>query len=696
MAVKRNIPAKHSYHRPLLADILPFEVPPTFSNGGFFNFVTSYNVRYDQHAGEPVIVWNCSSSKVDEAIQTIFNTVPSSSDWPKSRTIRRDGKIVVERYWKMPRQSLRTIPYGFNIAHKEREFRRLSIIHPRNQIAVADFYARNSSQILHYAGLSDISIRFPVSVAKSVKFSDRLFAERKSQIVDTVEQQAKEYENIGSYFSYKYYSNIFKFYEHYKYHNAERKFDFLLKLDVSKCFDSIYTHSLPWSTLGTTACKDHLGCSKLTFGGRFDKLLQDMNQGETNGIVIGPEFSRIFAEIILQKVDRNFVEAMTKHDLVHRTDFQAFRYVDDYFVFCSSRVEQATVERELSFVLREMKLGINVAKTEKINKPMITNLTIAKNAVRDVFSRNIHAKCVEFDNPADPDDPYLVFQTKVSPSNLIVEFKSVLKQFEIEYKNILNYTFAALERNTKGIFDKHESSSELHRSERELAKSVLGVLEFAFFVYAADPRVNISVRLARLISLIVDELHRLGLNRDLKNQVLKFAFDNLSRQLKKSSAKYSPNIEVMYLVLALKKLGRGYLVPEEVLSSYFGFSMDKDTGEYNDTEGIDYFAATVLLNYSTSKGKYAKLREAAENSLLARFSRRSAYASQDTEQLLIYLDMITCPFVSDTTKVKLASAFGHSIFQLWSLQACSDYWFTDWHGFDLSLSLDKKRTREVY
>ena len=33
--------------------------------------------------------------------------------------------------------------------------------------------------------------------------------------------------------------------------------------------------------------------------------MQNLNYGETNGIVIGPEFSRIFAELILQEIDKS-------------------------------------------------------------------------------------------------------------------------------------------------------------------------------------------------------------------------------------------------------------------------------------------------------------------------------------------------------------------------------------------------------
>ena len=695
MADKHSFRSQHSYHRPLLSDTLPFEVPPTFGNGGFFDFVTRYNVRLRTQKKKRFVVWECSSSKVDEAICVLFDANTSSK--PMNTTIRRNGKTIVERSWDLNAGAMRTIPFGFNIAHKEREFRRLTVVHPRNQIAVADFYTKNNAQILYYTNLSDVSIRFPSAVSKSTKFSDRLFSERKSDIRDTIEQQIKEYENLGSYFTYKYYSNIFKFYEHYKYLNAEKKFDFLLRLDISKCFDSIYTHSLPWSTLGLTACKDHLSCSKETFGGRFDRLIQEMNQGETNGIVIGPEFSRIFAEVILQKVDRTFLEQMSKqYRLKHRSDFQVFRYVDDYFIFCTDDVDANVVEKTLGLVLREMKLSINSGKRELISKPIITRLTMAKNSIRDALTENIEVQCIKYENPSDPSNPKLVYHPKVQASNLIVELKTILKQNEVEYKNVLNYTFAALEKNARTIFNKFTVSSKEHRLDKVLTKELLGILEFAFFIYASDPRINISVRLARLVSMLVDELHYLGVNRDLKHQVMKYTFDNLTRQLKKSSSKQKPNIEVMYLILALRKLGRDYFLSEDVLASYFGFSYDEHKKKFIGSQSIDYFASTVLLSYTTSKKRYARLREAIEASILERFDARACYARRDTELIMIYLDLVTCPYVSMPTKMKLALTYGHSVQQLRALKACSNYWFTDWEGFDLSLSLDKKRTREVY
>ena len=710
MVNKRSIPANYSYHRPILSDVHPFEVPPTFSNAGFFDFVTRHDVRLEQRGSDTFVVWECSDSRLDQVIQLLFKTCrkhPLASpplrkdrktiENPTQINFQRDGKTIQKRSWKLSEQAMRTKPYGFDIAHKQRELRRLSVIHPRNQLAVAHFYNRNSSNIIYHSGLSEFSIRHPASVARTVKFSDRLFNERRSEISDSVEQSSKEYENLGSFFSYRSYSNIFKFFEHYKYHNAEKKFDLLLRLDVSKCFDSIYTHSLPWSTLGTAAAKDFLDKSRYTFGGRFDRLMQEMNQGETNGIVIGPEFSRIFAEVILQFADRNFQRSMLEvHGYRNRDDYQAFRYVDDYFIFCTSQVDLIHVERQLGIALKELKLGVNASKSTVIKKPIITKLTIAKNRVRVVFGECIEIYENDVEYPVGTGALVKKYTPRVRSNNLIVGCKSILDETGVEYKDILNYSFAALERNTFTVFRKNEQTKISLRDDGKLTQALIGILEFSFFTYAADPRVNVSIRLARLISMMVDRMNKAGVGRDSKHQVFKYIFDNVARQLRRTSTKGQPNIEVMYLILALRKLGREYLVSEEALAGYFGMDNSGQGTSYKAGSEIDYFAVTVGLSYVTGKRRYSRFRKALEEALVARVRSRAAYVHNESEPLMAYLDIVCCPFVSAQTKYRLARVYGHSVADFRAIKSASAFWFTDWKGFDLSIALDKKRTREVY
>ncbi len=691
---RRKLEARYNYQRPIITDVLPFEVPPSFSNGGYFHFLTLYNVRMLQVGGERRVKWDCDSSRLDGVISILFGTTAKNSNTFKTFREMRDGKSIEVRSWSIRPQW--TKPFQFNISHKERDFRQLTVIHPRNQLLVADFYNRNSAQMIYQCCRSNFSIRKPSAVVKSTKFSDRMHKEKRASSHDTIEQHDKEYENLGSYFVYKSYSNIFKFYEHYKYHNAEKKFGKLLRLDISKCFDSIYTHSLPWTILGAEATKDNLKVSKGTFGGRFDALLQQMNQGETNGIVIGPEFSRIFAEIILQGVDRRLEEKLSVEDkLSHQSDYEIFRYVDDYFVFFNDDVISEKVTRYLSVLLKEVKLGLNTGKSEILEKPIITSLTIAKNRVGKLFADHFVISESEVDHPHVPNEKVTRFDVEAKSNSLIVQFKTVLVETGVKYNDLLNYVFSAIERRTGRFFDAYDRNLEEHQNPRQLTKAMIGILEFSFFVYAAAPRVNFSLKLSRTIAEMVDRLNRAGVSRDDKNQVLKFAFDNLKREIGRSTQQEYREMETLYLILALKKLGREYTIPQSSLATYLGISVDKD-GRFFRKSRLDYFSVTVALLYIGSKGQYRGLRNFIEFDVRQTFEERSAYIGRDAELLMIYLDLQCCPHVSDATKLKLFSYFPLSIFDLPFVRLSAKYWFTNWEDFDLSVELDKKRTREVY
>ncbi|EXS67912.1 hypothetical protein BF95_26490 [Sphingobium sp. Ant17] len=53
------------------------------------------------------------------------------------------------------------------------------------------------------------------------------------------------------------------------------------------------------------------------FANEFDRLMQSMNYNETNGICVGPEISRVFAEIIFSEVDRRILRTLAdkKYDI---------------------------------------------------------------------------------------------------------------------------------------------------------------------------------------------------------------------------------------------------------------------------------------------------------------------------------------------------------------------------------------------
>jgi len=194
----------------------------------------------------------------------------------------------------------------------ESDFRELSIIHPNNQKAVSDFYEKYNSLILYYSSISQFSIRKPTKKATFTFFNDKLHSRNGDHDLEfaQIENEENEYENLKSYFTYQKYSNIHKFYESYQFHRSEKKFNKLIKIDISKCFDSIYTHTISWALFNKQIIKDNIDDSRKTFPGEFDELMQKLNANETNGIIIGPEFSRIFAELILQQIDNDILNKL--------------------------------------------------------------------------------------------------------------------------------------------------------------------------------------------------------------------------------------------------------------------------------------------------------------------------------------------------------------------------------------------------
>lgn len=61
--------------------------------------------------------------------------------------------------------------------------------------------------------------------------------------------------------------------------------------------------------------------------------MQDEFNASRDGIIIGPEFSRIYAEIILQRIDLELEKQLEKEEIFRNKDYIFYRYVDDGFLF---------------------------------------------------------------------------------------------------------------------------------------------------------------------------------------------------------------------------------------------------------------------------------------------------------------------------------------------------------------------------
>lgn len=295
MRKRKKIKLSYRKERVLFSDVLPYECPIIFSNRYLYRFLAKY-LWVGEKKRVDNITWNIlkQSKRLDEKDANAFAALLFGC-YEKGKGI---GTL-------QHRLNALFYPYHFNIAHKPNKNRTLSIIHPYSQWQVVEFYNQYKYSILYLCNQSKYSLRKPHKIAQYFYYRDRLHRKLLGHESDKVELFFNEYENLKTYFSYEKYSNIYKFYEDYRYQRAEKRFKHLVKFDLQSCFDSIYTHTISWATAGgADKVKVLPGYHGSWVGDAFDNLMQSVNARETNGIVIGPEFSRIFAEIILQYIDQ--------------------------------------------------------------------------------------------------------------------------------------------------------------------------------------------------------------------------------------------------------------------------------------------------------------------------------------------------------------------------------------------------------
>jgi len=150
----------------------------------------------------------------------------------------------------------------------------------------------------------------------------------------------------------------------FKLHNAKKAFieatsDWLVSTDIARFYPSIYTHSIAWAAYGKEKVKANLSLYEGSLADRLDALVRACNRNQTVGIPIGPETSRIIANIISARIDDDFHKAMKDNHDPARID----RLQDDWFIGVDSLEKAETILANISAIYRSYSLEINGSKT---------------------------------------------------------------------------------------------------------------------------------------------------------------------------------------------------------------------------------------------------------------------------------------------------------------------------------------------
>jgi hypothetical protein len=96
--------------------------------------------------------------------------------------------------------------------------------------------------------------------------------------------------------------------------------------DLRAFFHSIYTHSIPWAIHGKAWAKNKANRGYTHSGNLIDLLSRNLQDGQTIGLPVGPDTSRLLAEVVASAIDERLRERLK----ISSRD--ASRYIDDYTI----------------------------------------------------------------------------------------------------------------------------------------------------------------------------------------------------------------------------------------------------------------------------------------------------------------------------------------------------------------------------
>lgn len=728
MKKRKKIKLSYSKERVLFSDVLPYECPIIFSNRYLYRFLAKYLWVGEE---EEIEKNNCNvlkqSKRLDEKDANAFAALLFGC-------YKKDERIGVLYH----RLNGLFYPFQFNIAHKKNKNRTLSIIHPYNQWQIVEFYEQYKYSILYLCNQSNFSLRKPHKIAQYFYYRDRLHRKLSGHESDKVELFFNEYENLKTFFSYEKYSNIYKFYEDYRYQRAEKKFKHLVKFDLQSCFDSIYTHTISGATAGgADKVKILPGYHGSWVGDAFDNLMQSVNARETNGIIIGPEFSRIFAEIILQYIDHRVEQELLKDkiNLRHKSNYECYRYVDDYFLFYNEEKDRNLFMESLTKCLKEFKLQISPSKTEEFERPFITKITLAKlrieNLINDIFSlplwEEVESKSDEekeddTEDVASDNDKEILdkkFNIYLSANNVNAQIKAIVRECQIEYRDIANYLLEKIGQRIDAFLNRYENGFKKYehlmskedtnkdqvkdheqRAERHLTSYLVSLIDVVFFVFNSNRQVNTTLKLQKIMNTVVLYAKRHGdfkvdpkirFRTISKDIIFKKILDEIALVLSTTDSHRNTLHESLYLLILAKELGNAYLLAPEVIKSF----IEKSKLQYN------LFACIILLYYYANHKYYNEQKILLKNEILKKYRLvAETERKRNAELTILTADMMTCPFVDDAYKQSLLKLMGITEIEdqrmIMRFAKKQKYIFTRWTMFNLNKELQAKISQEVY
>lgn len=461
----------------LITDTLPVELPELYSLHRFYQYLLEK---------EPA------------------NNLKSARQSLLKRKHKNEGKIFNGSTWS-------TTPLKFKIQKNQNTTRTLSLIQPLSAINIylfIDLYQKELLALLEKNAI--FSIRYHCNN------SNLFYKAKKNKTIEYIEHKSHHFkrdiiQQSGLYFKLKTSNSLTEFFNSVNWEIANHQFKFFAKTDYKSCFDSIYTHAYKWLVEPNTI--DSKNASNTNLHITIDQILQHINGKSSNGIVIGPEFSRLISELLLQKIDICVYNDLSIEGLTKGIDYEIYRFVDDIFIFTNSENTISRIINSYEDNASKYRLHLNEHKFISDYTPVVINSWIND-------TRNYVDKLEKiFDNTNSPEqllsNSYINFARMKNDLDILVKTHIDSARYIVSF--ILSTFLNKLKKQKKGI-------PLLNKNKKT---KLLYILDLVFYIYSYFATFDNTQKFITIFYYIKADLFsssEFDYKTNIKNIFIKYSF----------------------------------------------------------------------------------------------------------------------------------------------------------------------------
>ena len=447
----------------ILTDIMPVEVSELFSYSKFYEYLLFKQSTLDD------IVSQMNAMKAENS-ETPF----SGGKWGN---------------WA-------TSPLKFNILKGTDSIRELNLVQPLSAMNIYFFVECYQKELLDI-----LSNNACFSLRYHRKNSDLFYRRKSKKIVDYFEKISQKVDRAilqqtGAYFKIHKFNSVSSFTNSRLWQQCNFKYRNFAKIDYKSCFDSIYTHAYKWCIEKDTV--DSKESSNANLHIVIDRVLQNINGRSSNGLIVGPEFSRMIAEVLLQEIDVEVKHNLAAQGLNAGADYRVFRYVDDIYIFSHTQAHTDLIIKTIERAAQKYLLKFNEFKYLKAYTPVVLSSWLGKaRALSDRISALFYRK-QELHDMAEKKP--LLKSGYISVDRIKDDFIYLVNEFPKEQRYIVSFMLSTLLNN---ISNKKDGYALF---EPDKCARAFVLLDLAMYIYSFCPCFEHTQKLISMIVYMDDEL----------------------------------------------------------------------------------------------------------------------------------------------------------------------------------------------